>query len=345
MHAFCTLMICAAAAPSQAQGTEPIKGPHTVLEDGAHKIPGPHPGETIPMHLYYPAEGGPWPVIHFSHGAGANKDMAPDLMRYWASHGYVVIVPTHEPDLTHSERPGLMRVIREFLQRRKLGPAMWQQRVDELKTILDALDKGTLWPQAMQGRYDTRHIGLGGHSFGAYTALLVGGAKLFGKDKVYDYRDDRIKAIVVISGPGRDKFGLTITSFHSLTLPMLVFAGSEDPGLPSEGGTAWRTQPYLFGPDGDKYLAYTKGATHVTYVGGLVRTAGATKNPVLSAVRKVEKKIDPDLAESQAQKIYALTKTTTLAFWNAYLKNDAKAKQTLHNLANQQNDTMKFEAK
>jgi predicted dienelactone hydrolase len=49
--------------------------------------------------VYYPKTGGPYPVILFSHGFGANKDAFGPIGKHWASHGYVVIHPTHADGL------------------------------------------------------------------------------------------------------------------------------------------------------------------------------------------------------------------------------------------------------
>lgn len=43
----------------------------------------------------YPEEAGKYPVIFFSHGAGAQGDAGENLAEYWASHGYVVLLPVH----------------------------------------------------------------------------------------------------------------------------------------------------------------------------------------------------------------------------------------------------------
>jgi predicted dienelactone hydrolase len=49
--------------------------------------------------VYYPKTGGPYPVILFSHGFGGNQDGFGPIGKHWASHGYVVIHPTHADGL------------------------------------------------------------------------------------------------------------------------------------------------------------------------------------------------------------------------------------------------------
>lgn len=281
----------------------------------------------IPLAAYWPAAPGRYPVVLFSHGAGAASDMAPAMMSYWASHGYVVVVPTHRNDLTPHAGPGLYRAIREFQLRKKERGAMWRVRMSEIGAVLDALQAGEGLPQSVHERADASRLGLAGHSFGAYTALLAGGATLYDGDESYTYRDDRIDAIVVISGPGRDAFGLTAESFQGLTLPMLVFAGSDDPGTAKEGGPEWRAEPYDFAPAGAAYRAFLEGANHVTYVGGLSGAAGAKKGGPFSWVRGIKRAVFPGYGEKEQRRddIVRFTQESIRVFWDGYLKGDDAA--------------------
>ena len=43
----------------------------------------------------FPEEAGKYPVILFSHSAGSSNDRSLTLPEYWASHGFVVLVPNH----------------------------------------------------------------------------------------------------------------------------------------------------------------------------------------------------------------------------------------------------------
>jgi predicted dienelactone hydrolase len=38
---------------------------------------------------------GRFPLVVFSHGAGGSRAAFPDLTAHWASHGYIVVLPTH----------------------------------------------------------------------------------------------------------------------------------------------------------------------------------------------------------------------------------------------------------
>ena len=49
----------------------------------------------LPIRITYPDAEGVFPVVVFSHGNGSKGDMYKGFTDFWASHGYVVIQPTH----------------------------------------------------------------------------------------------------------------------------------------------------------------------------------------------------------------------------------------------------------
>jgi len=63
----------------------------------------------IPVKVYFPDARGPFPVIVFSHGAWGSKDGYFALGRYWASHGYVSIHPSHADSRKDSGYRGTLR--------------------------------------------------------------------------------------------------------------------------------------------------------------------------------------------------------------------------------------------
>jgi len=132
-----------------------------VLHDAARK-------KDLPLKIYYPDAAGPFPVIIFSHGALASKDCYSALGQYWASFGYVSIHPSHGDSIADS---GYRGTLREAIS----DPAAWKNRPEDVSFIIDSFaDLERLVPQ-LKGQLDFRHIGVGGHSFGAYTAALIGG--------------------------------------------------------------------------------------------------------------------------------------------------------------------------
>ena len=57
-------------------------------------------GKEILLRITAPRDGKRLPIILFSHGAQYSKDDYLPLTEFWASHGYVVIQPTHIESLS-----------------------------------------------------------------------------------------------------------------------------------------------------------------------------------------------------------------------------------------------------
>lgn len=88
----------------------------------------------------------------------------------------------------------------------------------------------------------------------------------------------------------------------NLKLPMMTMTRSLDKGAGGQG-PEWKQELFKFCPAGGKYLVFIEGANHVSFGGNGSRDAGIT-----DAVKR-----------------------STLAFWDAYLKDDDAAKASLTN--------------
>jgi pimeloyl-ACP methyl ester carboxylesterase len=262
----------------------------------------------LPLKIYFPQTGGNYPVIVFSHGAGASKDNYEPLGRFWASHGYVVIHPTHADSIALRRRQGEQADLREALRTVTSSPQAWTDRPRDVSFVLDSLSEIERRAPQLKGKLNHKIIGVGGHSFGAYTTQLIGGVTvdLPNQPKGQSFADKRALALIVLSGQGRNQQGLTETSWQNLKLPMLNVTGSLDRGAGGQGAD-WKQEPYNFSPPGDKYQLFLEGADH-----GLGGISGAR----LGAARENPEQL-------------AAIKTVTLAFWNAYLKQDAAARSFL----------------
>ena len=285
-------------------------GPHAVrtaddlaLRDAARQ-------SDLPCRAYHPADGGPYPVVVFSHGFGANHGAFAGVGKHWASHGYVVIHPSHAD--------GVGKARREPAREEGAGPAARPRgggfagglndprkaggRVADVTLVLDSLDDLPKIVPALKGKIDKERVGVAGHSFGAYTAMLVGGVTAdLGGERGKSYLDKRVKCILPISGQGAGQQGLTERSWDGLKLPMMTITGTRDRGAGGQG-LAWKRGPYDRSPAGDKYLVVVDGASHVSFGGGL----GPRGDDVVACV---------GLASTR--------------FWDAYLKDSAPAKEYL----------------
>jgi predicted dienelactone hydrolase len=257
----------------------------------------------IPVRIYYPDGRGPFPVILFSHGLGGSRDGYAYLGEYWASHGYVSVHIQHpgsDSSLFHSARP--LRALIEAARDPK-------NAIDRPKDVSFALDVfGRLENQpgfVLQGKLDLGKIGVGGHSFGAYTALAASGRTLGnGRIGTLDLRDPRIKACVALSAPSKGE--TDCPSYASFAVPCLHMTGTKD--MSPIGGTtpAQRRAPYdcIHGPD--QYLVIFNGGDHMVFSGRLRRS--------------------PEPTDARFQRLVC---EATTAFWDAYLKGDPAARAWL----------------
>ncbi|MCC6491262.1 MAG: alpha/beta fold hydrolase [Candidatus Hydrogenedentes bacterium] len=287
----------------------------------------------VPVKIYLPDAGETFPAIVFSHGAGDSNDSSPHLMRQWASHGYAVLLPTHY----FGERPlierSLRRLGKELLRPITQGPSAWNERTDDIRLVLDMLPRLHEQVPGWAGRVDMGRVGVAGHSFGAYTALLLAGATLVDKEgAAYRFADPRPRAFLMISGPGRDTKGLNDGSFHDLTRPMMVFAGSHDPPPDWSFDPLWRTEPFAFAPDGDKFLVYLRGANHMSYIGPVFDIPlfdPARRGTCARTLRRLARYLASFAPSLDQVGIFDYTRIASVAFWDAYLKDVPCAKMYL----------------
>ena len=247
----------------------------------------------LSLRITYPIDQARHALIVWSHGAGGSKDNYQPLVTHWASHGFVVIQPTHSDSRSLGVRPGDPT---RFLD--------WPSRPADVSFVLDSLDEVEKQVPALAGRIDRAAIGVGGHSFGANTAQLIGGAMAFPPPRrvARSYADPRVVAVMLLSGQGIGEM-LRRESWQEFRRPMFVMTGSADGPTRTGQPAVWRKEPYELSPAGDKFIVWVEGLDH-GYGGA---TGSDTGNPRL---------------KPNADHI-AWTKTVTVAYWQAYLeKND-----------------------
>ncbi|HRK34930.1 MAG TPA: hypothetical protein PLJ47_10085 [Candidatus Hydrogenedentes bacterium] len=309
-------------------------GPHEVAIIHEHMLRDPKRGKDIPLRCYTPNGGGPFPVIIFSHGAGDSNATSPLLLRHWASHGYVVIAPTHLFGTRPLIERSLLRLREELMRPREMGPAAWAERTGDIAAIMDNLDLLGQEVPKLTGIIDPNRMAVAGHSFGAYTVTLTGGAELTDPTtgKRTSFSDPRPRAILMISGPGPDHTGLTDNSWSNVTRPLMVFTGSRDPGYVFGCGPMWRAAPYTLSPEGDKYLVYIRGAHHLSYIGPVIDLPlrdPARRGPFALFIRHLARRTAKLLPAIDQTGIFDYTRIASVAFWNAYLKDDSAARAYL----------------
>jgi predicted dienelactone hydrolase len=270
---------------------------------------------------------GRFPLVVFSHGAGGSRAAFPELTARWASHGYIVVLPTHADSVELRRRSGedLSRLRRDLDSlRRDVKPI---DRLADVTFLLDSIaiiqDRITgLRDRDGAGRIDRERVGMAGHSAGALTTQMAAGVKVRGVApgallEARSVGDKRIDAAILISGQGTTNRMFTDQSWNGLSMPMLVITGSKDVAAVGSETPASRREPFDRAKPGDKYLVFIEGATHSSYQG---------KGPGLGLDR--ERPSDAEL-----KMITSVTSSATLAFLDLYLKDDAAARAYLESEA------------
>jgi predicted dienelactone hydrolase len=102
------------------------------------------------------ADAGRYPLVVLSHGFGMNPEWYHPLAEHLASHGFVVLAPEH------LESDWATDVL-----------AATVDRPLEVAATIDLAEEG-----ALDGIIDTDRVAVIGHSYGGYTALAAGGARI-----------------------------------------------------------------------------------------------------------------------------------------------------------------------
>jgi predicted dienelactone hydrolase len=297
------------SSPAEAHGYQLAPGPYAVSEVEDLVLDDAKRSKDMHVRIFYPNDSGRYPVIVFSHGAGGSQTCCDSLTRHWATYGYVTIQPTHEDSAVQRRNQGqenirLTEAVRDALKM----PALWESRPLDISFVLDALHALENRIPGLSGKIDPDRIGVGGHSMGSYTAEAIAGALVdLPGHPGRSFTDPRVKAVLCLSPQGPGQFGLSDHSFDPISLPYMGMTGSLD-SLGPVASPAWHKIPFDRSQPGGKYHLFIEGAKHMSFI-----TPGA---------------LLPGRAE-QGGAIFDYTNSASLAFWDACLKGDARAKSYL----------------
>lgn len=224
---------------------------------------------------------GKTPVIVVSHGLASRGEDFKNAAEQLASHGYLVALPQHiGSDIIQAENliKGFSRQVfylNEFIDR----PL-------DMSFVIDYLE--TKNASVYQNRLNLKEVGVGGHSFGGYTALALGGATIdfdyleseceVGKARLnislllqcralklprqeYNFKDERVKAIFVVNPVNSSIFGPK--GLAKITVPVMMIGGSYDPATPPIY-EQFRSFPWLNNSQ-VKFLGLVEGQAHVNF--------------------------------------------------------------------------------
>jgi dienelactone hydrolase len=225
----------------------------------------------VPVLARYPAGRGdqPLPVVVVCHGLGGDQHGYAALSGHLASHGYAVLHPQFLDSLPIARTAlGLDGMTEQNWRTDKharaamlsmlFDPAHGRSRAARLRAVLASLAGQSVLP----ARLRPDQVIVAGHSFGAYTAQFVLGARLTGNglDDV-GQADPAVGGGLLMSPQGSGDRGLTARSWDAVTAPLLVLTGTRDLGPHGEGLT-WRREPFDSARSRLRHLAVVRDGDH-----------------------------------------------------------------------------------
>ena len=288
-------------------------GPYRVLLKKGEFIDPARGDRVVPYKIYYPEDydAGRAPVVIWSHGFGGNRDGASFISRYLGSYGYVLLHITHkgtDSSLWEGQPGHPWDILRKVNITREATLA----RFRDVPFVLSQLREFTAENPDIGRFMDLENLGVSGHSFGAMTSQAMAG-QLFPDEsgKLTRYFEPRFRAGILYSPvPVRHLLDQSVPDseiYGPIDLPLLHMTGTEDDS-PLEGfGYERRLAVYDSSGHPEKYLQVITGGDHMIYNG----TRG---------------QLGENLNRERHEDII---KMTALAFWDAFLKDNHKAREWL----------------
>lgn len=215
----------------------------------------------IPVRLYWPASASPTravPLVVFSHGLGGSKNGYSYLGKHWASLGFASLHVQHAGSDRAVWGGNIFSLFSNVVAAASEGNA-----IDRAKDVSFAITS-MVTSKDFAPSIDANAIAVAGHSYGANTALLVGGATVERDGKALSFRDDRVKALILISAPPFVGEGDMVKVLGAIKVPTLHVTGTDDvirvPGYYSDVADRIKVFDAVNAPD--KVLTVFKGATH-----------------------------------------------------------------------------------
>jgi dienelactone hydrolase len=237
----------------------------------------------VPARLYWPANsraGVPAPLVLFSHGLGGSRLGYSYLGQYWSSQGVASLHVQHvgsDSALWRGNPLGIGERLRSAAQ-----DAEALARVQDLRFALDQVLAGAAGRDA--AAVDATRIAVAGHSYGANTAMLTIGARVVRNGTAQIYRDERVRAAVLISAPPFYTEPSVAGVLEAVAVPTLHITCVGDviqlPGYVS--GVEDRVAIFDAVADPRKLLAVFREGSHSIFTDRTL-TGGASLNPAVKA--------------------------------------------------------------
>ena len=281
----------------------------------------------VPLKVHYPVRGKNFPLIIMSHGGAGTWDSNIYQAEHLASHGYVVICVEHVYSNAtrvkyYMSKAGGGLTLMKALHRITKDPEAVLERPKDVRFAIDQAFRWNRKHGELRGKINTKKIAVMGHSFGAYTTLVVVGAQPIldylepvvapGKGLAGDLSDSRVTFGFAMSpqSPGTTFFNHN--SYKTINRPLVCLTGSKDIQKGYDGRlmppyTRWEVLKLL--PRGEKYFLWLKNADHFSF----------SDSP--------RARIFPSKARPDAQRI---SKAMMVLFCDYFLKGKRKARDKLN---------------
>lgn len=207
----------------------------------------------IPCKVYVPEFEATHPII-FSHGLGGSMESYKYLGEALAAAGFLVIHPNHDgidAKLLKERRP--FQAIKEAAD----DEINLMRPAEDVKFIMDWLAKQT------EFEVDDSKIGVGGHSWGAFTTLQLVGQKHTSRNVPLTTKDERITAAIAISpaAPHHEPEA----AFSDIKPPILHITGTKDDSPVGITTPEARQNPFKMMNKSDQYLVVFEDADHMVF--------------------------------------------------------------------------------
>lgn len=274
-------------------------------------IDGSRGGRDIPYKIYCPVEQGlkNLPLVVWSHGLGGGAEGAAFLARFLASQGYIILHVQHRGSDTKlwEGKPGHPW---DVIRNTHIPRSASLDRFRDIPFVLDNLPRLAQEHPEVAEHWDTSRIGMSGHSFGALTTQIMAGQMFPDETKtLIRMFEGRFRAgilyspVPVLHHPGSTDARV----FGPIEMPLFHMTGTADENPMGEFGYERRLAVFNESGASEKHLLVLEGGDHMVFAGS---RGGLAENPR----REVHEKI---------------IKGAALAFWDAYLKDDARARDWL----------------
>jgi dienelactone hydrolase len=244
-----------------ADGLYPARSPELAVEVDRSVELAAADARPLPLKIFYPDTGGPFPLIVLSHGTFSSIDRYDLIAQYWAAQGYVVILPQHK-DANYGVTPSSYEVMQDVAM----------SRVADMSQVLDQLAAIQKQVPALAEIIDHDHYVAAGHSMGTQVAMLVTGLqfKTSYNDELITADEKRFGVLVLVSDPGKMRL-MPADVWLASSVPTFMATGTDDFGLMGQRGKATEDQSEVL-PNPAKaprYQLLLEGGDH--YFGGLVQ--------------------------------------------------------------------------